>query len=255
MSLASRVIPCLDIRDGRVVKGVQFVELRDAGSPIEAARQYDADGADELVFLDITATSDGRDILPNLVRQVAEEITIPFTVGGGVRSVDDFATLLRAGADKVSVNSAAVARPQLIQECAMHFGAQCVVLAVDVKRQNDKPAWEVVTHGGRQHTGMDAIAWLQRAAECGAGEILLTSMDADGTLDGYDTDLLQAAAAATNLPLIASGGGGNPKDMATALRCGADAVLAASIFHDGIYRISEVKKQLAEMGMTVRQES
>ena len=252
MGLARRVIPCLDIADGRVVKGVQFVGLRDAGDPAEAARKYDRDGADELVFLDIAATPDGRDILYDMVQKVAEQITIPLTVGGGVRSAEDFALLLRAGADKVSINSAAVARPQLLQECAARFGAQCVVLAADVKQCGDGK-WEVVTHGGRRPTGLDALAWLQEAAMLGAGEILLTSMDADGTLGGYDLPLLRSASAAVSVPIIASGGGGSPAHLAAALQeGGADAALAASIFHDSTFSIGEVKQHLAEAGLEVR---
>lgn len=252
--LARRIIPCLDIDAGRVVKGVRFVNLRDAGDPAETARRYDREGADELVFLDITATSGGRDILLGAVQKVAEEIAIPLTVGGGVRSTDDFAALLRAGADKVSINSAAVARPQLLSECADKFGSQCVVLAADVKSDGDG-SWQVVTHGGRRPTGMDALEWLKQAADAGAGEILLTSMDADGTLQGYDLQLLQAASQAVNVPLIASGGGGSPEHLAAAfLQGGADAALAASIFHDGMFTIGEVKRHLQEKGLEVRLE-
>ena len=251
MGLACRVIPCLDIAAGRVVKGVNFVNLRDAGDPVEAARRYDQSGADELVFLDITATSDGRDILLDTVRRVAAEVTIPLTVGGGVRTVENFAALLRAGADKVSINSAAVARPQLLSECARQFGAQCVVLAVDAKADG-AAGWDVVTHGGRQPGGRKVLSWLSAAADAGAGEILLTSMDTDGTLAGYDLPLLRAAAAAVSVPLIASGGGGFPEHLAAALAAGADAVLAASIFHDGTYSIGEVKRFLADRGLEVR---
>ena len=251
MGLARRIIPCLDIDAGRVVKGVRFTNIRDAGDPVETARRYDREGADEIVFLDITATSDGRAILLDAVQRVAEEISIPLTVGGGVRSAEDFTALLRAGADKVSINSAAVARPELLSECARHFGAQCVVLAADVKK-NGQGGWEVFTHGGRRSTGLDALAWLRRAAECGAGEILLTSMDADGTLAGYDLDLLRAAAAAVNIPLIASGGGGAPEHMAAALESGADAALAASIFHDGTFGVAEVKRYLIRRGLEIR---
>lgn len=250
MSLARRVIPCLDIDAGRVVKGVQFKGIRDAGDPAEAARRYDQGGADELVFLDITATSDGRGILCEMVERVACEVSIPLTVGGGVRNADDFAMLLQAGADKVSVNSAAVARPELLLECSAHFGAQCVVLAVDVK-SDGRGGWTVFTHGGRRDTGMDALLWMRRATELGAGEILLTSMDADGTLGGYDLPLLRAAAELP-VPLIASGGGGGPEHMAEALEAGADAALAASIFHDGIWEIADVKQFLAERGLEMR---
>ena len=252
MGLARRVIPCLDIDAGRVVKGVRFVNIRDAGDPAEAAHRYSKEGADELVFLDITATSDSRDILPDIVKKVAEEINIPLTVGGGVRSLNDFADLLKAGADKVCINSAAVARPSLIGECASHFGAQCVVVAADVKKAGDD-SWQVYTHGGRRNTEMDALSWLRQAENEGAGEILLTSMDADGTLGGYDLPLLQSAAAAVNVPLIASGGGGAPEHLASALiKGGADAVLAASIFHDGTYSIGEVKHYLAKQGLEIR---
>lgn len=250
MGLARRVIPCLDIDGGRVVKGVRFTNLRDAGDPAEAARRYDREGADEIVFLDITATSDGRAILLDTVQTVAEEITIPLAVGGGVRSREDFSALLRAGADKVCINSAAVARPPLLAECAAQFGSQCVMLAADVRKNGN--GWEVVTHGGRNPAGLDALEWLQQAAELGAGEILLTSMDADGTLAGYDLELLEAAAAAVSVPLIASGGGGEPAHLAAALKSGADAVLAASIFHDGTHNIAEVKAHLRAEGMEVR---
>ena len=255
MSLASRIIPCLDIDGGRVVKGVRFLNLRDAGDPVEAATRYDCGGADEIVFLDITATSGERMILLDIVRQVAESITIPLTVGGGVRSADDFQMLLRAGADKVSINSAAVARPELLGECARYFGSQCVMLAADV-RKTGQGEWEVVTHGGRRPTGMDAIEWLRRAEDEGAGEILLTSMDADGTRDGYDLSLLQAATSAVGLPVIASGGGGEPAHFAAAfLEGGADAVLAAGIFHDGVFTIGEVKQFLAARGLEIRGEA
>lgn len=255
MGLARRVIPCLDIDGGRVVKGIRFVNLRDAGDPVETARRYDRDGADEIVFLDITATSDGRAILLDAVRRVAEEISIPLAVGGGVRSAEDFHSLLRAGADKVSINSAAVARPALLSECARQFGSQCVMLAADV-RANGQGGWEVVTHGGRCPTGKDALEWLRRAEDEGAGEILLTSMDADGTRDGYDLPLLRAATAAVNVPVIASGGGGTPAHLAAALlEGGADAALAAGIFHDGVFTIGEVKQYLAGCGLEVRAEA
>ncbi|MGI9297147.1 MAG: imidazole glycerol phosphate synthase subunit HisF [Gammaproteobacteria bacterium] len=252
MGLARRVIPCLDIDGGRVVKGVRFADLRDAGDPVETARRYDRGGADEIVFLDITATSDERGILRDAVRRVAEEITIPLTVGGGVRSVADFDALLRAGADKVAINSAAVARPALLSECARQFGSQCVMLAADVKKDG-RGGWEVFTHGGRRPTGIDALSWLRRAAAAGAGEILLTSMDADGTLGGYDLPLLRAATAAVNVPIIASGGGGTPAHLAAAfLEGGADAALAASIFHDGTFTVAEVKRFLAARGLEIR---
>ena len=251
MGLARRIIPCLDIDGGRVVKGVRFVNLRDAGDPVEAARRYDREGADEIVFLDITATSDEREILLDTVRRVAEEITIPLTAGGGVRSAEDFDLLLRAGADKVAINSAAVARPELLSECANRFGSQCVMLAADVKKNDD--GWEVVTHGGRRPTGINALSWLQQAESAGAGEILLTSMDADGTLGGYDLPLLRAATTAAGIPIIASGGGGTPAHLAAAfLEGGADAALAASIFHDGDFTIGEVKQYLAARGLEIR---
>ena len=255
VGLARRIIPCLDIRGGRVVKGVRFVALRDAGDPVEAARRYDASGADELVFLDITATSDEREILPRVVQSVAEEITIPLTVGGGVRSLADFELLLRSGADKVAINSAAVAEPSLLSECAQHFGAQCVVLAIDARRRAaPHHGWEVITHGGRRETGLDAVEWAVKGAALGAGEILLTSMDADGTLDGYDLPLTRAVADAAPSPVIASGGGGRPQHLADAFLQGrADAALAASIFHDGIYSIGEVKAHLAACGLEVRE--
>ena len=251
MGLARRIIPCLDIADGRVVKGVRFCNLRDAGDPAAVARRYDRCGADELVFLDITATHEERGILLDTVQQVAAEITIPLTVGGGIRSVDDFADLLCAGADKVAINSAAVAHPQLISQCARRFGAQCVVLAADVKA-DQCGGWEVYTHGGRRATGISALSWLQQAESAGAGEILLTSMDTDGTLDGYDLALLRAASDVVNVPLIASGGGGTPAHLAAALDGGAAAVLAASIFHDGIFSIDEVKQFLSARGVEVR---
>ena len=251
MALAKRVIPCLDIKAGRVVKGINFVNLYDAGDPVETARRYDAEGADEIVFLDITATSDERGTLMDIVQKVATEITVPLTVGGGARSVDDFCALLNAGADKVSINSAAVQNPQLLTECAERFGAQCVVLAVDARRDGD--GWEVVTHGGRRSSGRQVLPWLQEGAQAGAGEILLTSMDADGTQAGYDLPLLKMAATAVDVPIIASGGGGSPAHMAAAITEGrADAVLAASIFHHGAYRISEVKQWLAAQGIEAR---
>ena len=252
MGLARRVIPCLDIDDGRVVKGVRFRGIRDAGDPVLAAAQYDKGGADELVFLDITATSDNRNILLETVGKVARQLRIPLTVGGGVRSVADFELLLRSGADKVSVNSAAVARPQLLGECAAKFGAQCVVLAIDAK-QCAPNKWQTITHGGRNPSGMDVVEWAGRACDIGAGEILLTSMDADGTKDGYDLPLTRAVSAAASAPIIASGGAGNPQHLAAALaQGGADAALAASIFHDGIYTIAETKAHLQKQGIEVR---
>jgi cyclase len=250
------VIPCLDVDAGRVVKGVRFVDLRDAGDPVELARTYDAEGADELVFLDITASSQGRETLYEVVAATAETVFIPLTVGGGVRSVGDVRRLLRAGADKVSLNTAAVARPALLSEAAEAFGAQCVVAAIDARaRPGSVPAsWEVVVHGGRTPTGRDAVAW---AAECerrGAGEILLTSMDRDGSKDGYDLELLRAVTDAVNLPVIASGGAGSAEHLVAAIaEGGASAVLAATIFHFGELRIADVKRRMAAAGLPVRQ--
>src|SRR4051812_26593712 len=245
-----RVIPCLDVDGGRVVKGTKFLELRDAGDPVELAAYYDREGADELVFLDITATSSKRETVVDLARRVGDEVFIPFTIGGGIRSVDDAQGVLDAGADKVSVNSAAVARPELVSELGDVFGAQCVVLAIDARRKDD--SWEVVVAGGRQPTGRDAVAWAREAAERGAGEILLTSMDRDGTNAGYDLALTSAVAEAVGVPVIASGGAGELDDLAEALRAGADAALAASIFHFGTFSIEEAKRHLADAGLTVR---
>ena len=255
-SLAVRVIPCLDVDAGRVVKGVNFVDLRDAGDPVEMARVYDAEGADELVFLDITASSSNRETTYDIVRRTAEQVFIPLTVGGGVRTVDDFDRLLRAGADKVGVNTAAIARPDLLAEAAGQFGAQCVVLSVDARRvragTTTDSGFEVTTHGGRQGTGIDAVAWAAHAAELGAGEILLNSMDADGTLAGFDTELIAAVRAVVSVPVIASGGAGRAADFAPAVEAGADAVLAASVFHFGTLRIGEVKAALDAAGHSVR---
>ncbi len=250
MGLAARVIPCLDVRDGRVVKGVRFVDIRDAGDPVEAARRYEAEGADELCVLDITASHERRQATLDVVTAVAEELTIPLTVGGGVGGVDDFYGLLRAGADKVSVNSKALGRPELVAELAGRFGSQCVVLAVDAKRAGG--SWNAYTHGGRRDTGRDAVGWIAEAVGLGAGEVLLTSMDADGTRDGYDLGLLRAASAAVGVPLIASGGAGGLGHFADALRAGADAVLAASVFHDGDFSVNMVKKTLQEGGIESR---
>ena len=256
MTVAVRVIPCLDVDAGRVVKGVNFVDLRDAGDPVEMARAYDAAGADELVFLDITASSGDRETTYDVVRRTAEQVFIPLTVGGGVREVDDIDRLLRAGADKVGVNTAALARPELLREASQRFGAQCVVISVDARRCRDDvvtaSGWEVTTHGGRRSTGIDALEWAQRAAELGAGEILLTSMDADGTKDGYDVPLITAVRALVDVPVIASGGAGRLEDFAPAVAAGADAVLAASVFHFGELSISDVKRALAEAGHPVR---
>ena len=249
--LAKRIIPCLDIQDGRVVKGVNFVNLRDAGDPVEQARLYDVQGADELVFLDISATHEGRQTTLDLVSRVAETVFMPLTVGGGVREVDDMRNLLLAGADKVSVNSAAVRRPELLSEGAARFGAQCIVLAIDARRRDS--SWEVYVNGGRIPTGLDAIAWAVRGVELGAGEILLTSMDADGTLTGYDIALTRTLAEAVSVPVIASGGAGIPSHFAEVLTEGkADAALAASLFHDGKLKIPELKRELQGWGVAVR---
>ncbi|MFZ5819341.1 MAG: imidazole glycerol phosphate synthase subunit HisF [Chloroflexota bacterium] len=250
--LAKRIIPCLDIKDGRVVKGVNFVNLRDAGDPVEQARLYDKQGADELVFLDISATHEGRKTTLELVSRVAETVFMPLAVGGGIREVDDMRNLLLAGADKVSVNSAAVRRPELLSKGASRFGAQCIVLAIDARRR-DTSGWEVYVNGGRMPTGMDAIEWAARGVELGAGEILLTSMDADGTLAGYNIELTRAVAEAVSVPVIASGGAGRMSHFAEVLTEGkADAALAASLFHDGKLKIAELKKALQGWGVPVR---
>jgi cyclase len=245
-----RVIPCLDVDAGRVVKGTNFVDIRDAGDPVELAVRYDAEGADELVFLDITATSDRRDTVVELARRVADDVFIPFTIGGGIRSAADAQAVLDAGADKVSVNSAAVARPQLVGELADVFGAQCVVLAIDAKRSG--AGWEVFVAGGRTATGVDVVRWAREGVERGAGEILLTSMDRDGTTDGYDLELTRAVSEAVGVPVIASGGAGTLDHLAAALHAGADAALAASIFHYGAFRVREAKEHLAAAGIAVR---
>ncbi|ABD12379.1 imidazole glycerol phosphate synthase subunit HisF [Frankia sp. CcI156] len=254
MSVAVRVIPCLDVDAGRVVKGVNFTDLRDAGDPVEMARLYDAEGADELTFLDITASSGDRETTYDIVRRTAEQVFIPLTVGGGVRSVDDVNRLLRAGADKVGINTAAVARPELVRECAHRFGNQCIVISVDARRPPgpDGPRFEVTTHGGRKGTGIDAVAWTARVVELGAGEILLNSMDADGTRDGYDLEMICAVRAEVDVPVIASGGAGDLAHFAPAIDAGADAVLAASVFHFGQLRIGEVKTALRGAGVPVR---
>jgi len=252
MTVAVRVIPCLDVDGGRVVKGVNFRDLRDAGDPVELAAAYDADGADELVFLDITASSDRRETMHEVVRQTAEQVFIPLTVGGGVRSVADVDRLLRAGADKVSLNTAAIARPELLTEAAGRFGSQCVVLSVDARRAPCPSGFEVTTHGGRRGTGLDAVSWAARAAGLGAGEILLNSMDADGTRAGFDLPLIRAVRAAVTVPVIASGGAGRLADFAPAIEAGADAVLAASLFHFGKLKIAEVKEALRAAGHPVR---
>lgn len=268
--LAKRIIPCLDIKDGRVVKGVNFVGLRDAGDPVDQARLYDQAGADELVFLDISATPEGRATVAPMVRRVADEVFLPLTVGGGIRTVDDMRRILLAGADKVSVNSAAVRNPELLSAGAERFGAQCVVLAMDARRTDDerrmthdgglrhssfvvRQRWEVVVDGGRTPTGLDAVEWAQRAVALGAGEILLTSIDADGTKAGYDLELTRAIVEAVNVPVIASGGAGSLAHFAEVLDAGkADAALAASLFHDGVLTISQVKAYCAERGLPMR---
>ncbi len=249
--LAKRIIPCLDICGGRVVKGVNFVNLKDAGDPVEIARQYDKSGADELVFLDITASSDARSIVLDMVRRVSQQVFIPFTVGGGIRTVDDFKSILREGADKISVNSAAIKNPQLIADAATVFGSQCVVLAVDAKRKGS--GWTVYLNGGRVDTGIDCIEWIKKAAALGAGEILLTSMDCDGVKKGYDNELTRAASDSVSIPVIASGGAGCMKDFYDTLTDGgADAALAASLFHYGELKIKDLKRYLYENNVPVR---
>ena len=253
MSLATRVIPCLDVDAGRVVKGVNFKELRDAGDPVELARTYDSEGADELTFLDISASHEGRATTMEIVSRTAEEVFIPLTVGGGVREVADVDRLLRAGADKVGVNTAALMRPDLVAEIADRFGNQVLVLSVDARRaEGTDSGFEVTTHGGRESAGLDAVAWAVRAAELGAGEVLLNSMDADGTRDGFDLDLLRAVRREVTIPVIASGGAGAVEHFAPAVEAGADAVLAASVFHFGTLRIADVKTALREAGHPVR---
>lgn len=254
----ARVIPCLDVTDGRVVKGTNFVDLRDAGDPVELAARYDLEGADELVFLDITASSDNRDTTIDMVRRVADEVYIPFTVGGGIRTLEDARRMLRAGADKVSVNTAAVERPELITEIASEFGAQCVVCAIDAKRRTGGPSpatngWEVYLHGGRTPTGIDAVEWAREAVRLGAGEILLTSMDRDGTREGFDLDLTRAIVDAVTVPVIASGGVGSVEHLVEGVAVGrADAVLAASIFHFREHTVADAKAQMSAAGIHVR---
>lgn len=253
--LTKRIIPCLDVKDGRVVKGQSFVQLRDAGDPVELASFYYKEGADELVFLDITATPEGRDTMVDVVERISEQVFMPLTVGGGLRSINDMRRMLLAGADKVSINTAAVLNPVLIREAASKFGSQCVVVAIDAKRVNgaSEPAWEVYTHSGQKPTGKDALEWTREAVSLGAGELLLTSMDADGHRAGYDTELTRAVSEAVNVPVIASGGAGNLEDLYQALVLGkADAVLAASIFHYGTYSIRDTKKYLAQQGIPIR---
>ena len=248
MGLAKRIIPCLDVDRGRVVKGINFVDIRDAGDPVEVARRYDEQKADEITFLDITASSEQRDTTVNMVRAVARQVFIPLTVGGGIREIVDIHRLLKAGADKVSINTAAVERPELVSEASNHFGAQCIVVAIDAKRVSS--GWEVFTHGGRNTTGIDAVEWARRMAELGAGEILLTSMDRDGTRDGFDLQLTRAVSGAVQVPVIASGGVGTLEHLAQGILAGgADAVLAASIFHFGDYSIEQAKAYMVEKGI------
>lgn len=250
--LAKRIIPCLDIKDGRVVKGINFIKLRDAGDPVEQAKLYNQAGADELVFLDISASIEGRKTTAEVVQAVADQVFMPLTVGGGISRVADMRRLLLAGADKVSINTVAVDNPNLLSEGAIRFGSQCIVIAIDARKKAENQ-WEVVTHGGRRPTGLDAVAWAQKAVERGAGEILLTSMDADGTLSGYDLALTQQVAESVNVPVIASGGAGKPLDFAEVLTIGkADAALAASLFHDNQLNIPELKTYLAQQGIPVR---
>jgi cyclase len=252
--LAKRIIPCLDVTGGRVVKGVNFVELRDAGDPVEIAARYNDQGADELTFLDITATSDGRDLILHIIEAVASQVFIPLTVGGGVRTVEDVRRLLNAGADKVSFNSAAIANPQVIRDASQKYGAQCIVVAIDAKARPDRSGWDVYSHGGRKNTGLDAVAWARQMTEHGAGEILLTSMDRDGTKIGFDLALTRAVSDAVSVPVIASGGVGALEHLSDGIRIGgADAVLAASIFHYGEFTVGQAKALLARDGIPVRQ--
>jgi cyclase len=253
MTLSIRIIPCLDVTDGRVVKGVNFTNLVDAGDPVEMAKVYGAEGCDELTFLDISASSDDRETTLDVVRRTAEQVFIPLTVGGGIRSVTDVDRLLRAGADKVSINTAAITRPELIAEIADRFGSQVLVLSVDARRARTASGFEVTTHGGRTGTGIDALEWTARACALGAGEVLLNSMDADGTRAGYDIGMITAVRAVTNVPLIASGGAGGLEDFAAAIDAGANALLAASVFHFGIHRIADVKRYLSSRGYPIRE--
>jgi cyclase len=252
MGLAKRIIPCLDVDNGRVVKGVRFVEIRDAGDPVEIARRYDEQGADEVIFLDITASSDNRETMVHVVEAMASQVFIPLTVGGGIRKVEDVRRMLNAGADKVGINTAAVSRPEFVKEASDHFGSQCIVVAIDAK-QVGPGKWEVFTHGGRKATGLDAVAWARKMTEYGAGEILLTSMDRDGTKDGFDLALTRAVCDAVSIPVIASGGVGNLDHLVDGIRLGhADAVLAASIFHFGEYTVQQAKEHMAAAGLEVR---
>ena len=252
MTLAKRIIPCLDVTAGRVVKGVNFLELRDAGDPVEIAKRYDDQGADEITFLDITATSDGRDLILDIIEAVASQVFIPLTVGGGVRAVDDVRRLLNAGADKVGINSSAISNPQLVFDASQKYGSQCIVVAIDAKKASDG-RWEVFTHGGRKATGLDAIEWAKKMESMGAGEILLTSMDRDGTKVGFDLDLTRSVSDAISIPVIASGGVGGLQDLADGVKIGrADAVLAASIFHYGQHTVQEAKRFMADQGIAMR---
>ncbi len=253
MGLAKRIIPCLDVDNGRVVKGVRFVEIRDAGDPVEIARRYDEQGADEITFLDITASSDNRETMVHVVEAMASQVFIPLTVGGGIRKVEDVRRMLNAGADKVAINTAAVSRPEFVKEASDHFGSQCIVVAIDAK-QAGPDKWEVFTHGGRKATGLDALAWARKMMDYGAGEILLTSMDRDGTKDGFDLKLTRAVSDAISIPVIASGGVGNLDHLIAGITQGhADAVLAASIFHFGEYTVVQAKQRMAAAGIEVRQ--
>ncbi len=256
MGLAKRIIPCLDVENGRVVKGVNFVDIRDAGDPVEIAMRYNEQGADEITFLDITASHEGRETTVHTVEQIAEHVFIPLTVGGGIRTLEDIRTMLNAGADKVSINTAAIHNPELVREAAERFGSQCIVVAIDAKRVDDvdgQPRWEIFTHGGRRPTGIDAVAWARRMAELGAGEILLTSMDRDGTRDGFELGVTRAIADAVDIPVIASGGVGDLEHLVEGvIEGGADAVLAASIFHFGEYTVPQAKAYMAERGVEVR---
>ncbi|RLA58058.1 MAG: imidazole glycerol phosphate synthase subunit HisF [Gammaproteobacteria bacterium] len=256
MGLAKRIIPCLDVESGRVVKGVNFVDIRDAGDPVEIAIRYNEQGADEITFLDITASHEGRDTTVHTVEKIAEEVFIPLTVGGGIRTVEDIRTMLNAGADKVSINTAAIHNPELVRESAERFGSQCIVVAIDAKRVDDvdgSPRWEIFTHGGRKPTGIDAVAWAVRMAQLGAGEILLTSMDRDGTKNGFELGVTRAITDAVEIPVIASGGVGNLDHLVEGITIGgADAVLAASIFHFGEYTVPQAKAYMAERGIEVR---
>ena len=256
MGIAKRIIPCLDVDNGRVVKGVKFLNIRDAGDPVEVAKRYDEQGADEIAFLDITASSNNRKTLVSVVEKVASQVFIPLTVGGGIRSISDIKNMLKAGADKVSINTAAVKNPDFVRDATKQFGSQCIVVAIDAKRikhESDEQSWEVYTHGGRNNTGIDVVAWAKKMADIGAGEILLTSMDKDGTKDGFDIELTKTISKTVNIPVIASGGVGNLNHLAEGILNGrADAVLAASIFHFGKYTIADVKKSLSEKNIEVR---